>query len=128
MSSASHYNKSNFNTSVNRLQYLRLSTLPINSKEILDNYTKGKLPIKLLNSSYFSPWFIVGEAEGNFDSVISQNPKVLPKFRLRLTSKCLDIVLLCAIKIYFGSGSLYLRKETGVFTLEVSSQETIKKI
>ena len=31
--------------------------------------------------------------------------------------KYLGIVLLCAIINYFGSGSLYLRKETGVFTL-----------
>lgn len=53
---------------------------------------------------------------------------MLPKFRLGLTSKCLDIVLLCAIKFFFGYGSFYLRKETGVFTLEVSSQETIKKL
>lgn len=85
----------------------------INSKEIIDNYKDVKLPSEVLSSKYsFSPWFIVGfvEAEGNFDISINVNPKVLPKFRFRLSSKYLDIVFLCAIKNYFDSGSLYLEK------------------
>jgi len=101
----------------------------INSKEVINNYEKDRLSVDLLNSKYFfSPWFIVGfvEAEGNFDILLNKNPNILPKFRFRLTSKYLDIVLLCAIKNFFGSGSLYLRKETQVFTLEISNQEVIE--
>lgn len=100
----------------------------INSKEIINNYGENRLPIEVLNSKYsFSPWFIVGfvEAEGNFDILLNKDPRILPKFRFRITSKYLDIVLLCAIKNYFGSGSIYLRKDTQVFTLEISSQEVI---
>jgi len=101
----------------------------INSKEILDNYHNVKLPLDVLNSKYsFSPWFIVGfvEAEGNFDISISANSKLLPKFRFRIALKYIDIVLLCAIKNYFGSGSIFFRKDTQVFTLEISSQEVIE--
>jgi len=72
--------------------------------------------------------FIVGytEAEGNFDININKYPKVLSKFRFRLSSKYLNILLLCAIRNYFGSGSLFLRKETVVFTLEISSKKVIE--
>ena len=68
----------------------KLNPIIINRKEILDNYKDFKLPVKLLNTTYsFSPWFIEGftKAEGNFDIIINTNPKVLPKFRFRLSSK-----------------------------------------
>ena len=53
MSSAYHNNKSKFYTSINRLPRSHFSTLTtpinINSKDILDNYTKkNKLPVELL--------------------------------------------------------------------------------
>ena len=53
MSSAYHNNKSKFYTSINRLPRSQFSTLTttinINSKDILDNYTKkNKLPVELL--------------------------------------------------------------------------------
>ena len=106
-----------------------LKPIIINSKEILDNYKEIKLPVELLNSTYsYSPWFIVGftEAEGNFYLIINTKPKILPKFRFRLSSKYLDIVLLCAIRNYFGSGSIFYRRETKVFILEISRQEVIE--
>jgi len=130
--------KRDLNYSINKLHLHHYSTkasnidnnkpILINSKEIINNYEDVKLPIEVLNSKYsFSPWFIIGfvEAEGNFDISLSSNPRILPKFRFRITSKYLDIVLLCALKNYFGSGSIFLRKDTQVFTLEISSQKVI---
>lgn len=92
-----------------------------------------KITGPVLNSNFNPhPWFIVGftEAEGNFDISIFNNTKALGskgiKFRFRLTAKYLDVVLLCGIKNYFGSGTLFFRKDTEVVTLEISSIDTIK--
>jgi hypothetical protein len=81
----------------------------------------------------FSPWFLTGftEAEGNFDILLFLNSKALAqtsiKFRFRLSANYKDIVLLCAIKNFWGSGQISLiRKDTGVITMEISSIEVIK--
>ena len=47
----------------------------------------------------------------------SLSPIIINSKEILNNYKYLGIVLLCAIINYFGSGSLYLRKETGVFTL-----------
>ena len=47
----------------------------------------------------------------------SLSPIIINSKEILNNYKYLGIVLLCAIIKYFGSGSLYLRKETGVFTL-----------
>lgn len=81
----------------------------------------------------FSPWFLTGftDAEGNFDITFVNNVRALAKtgikFRFRLSANYRDVVLLCAIKNYFGSGSISLiRKDTNVIILEISSIEVIK--
>lgn len=92
-----------------------------------------KITGPVLNSNFKpNPWFIVGfsEAEGNFDFSIFNNSRALCskgiKFRFRITSKYTDIVLLCAIRNYFGNGTFFFRKDTEVVTLEISSIETLK--
>ncbi len=99
----------------------------IESRKIVGPVLESTLP------NDFSPWFLTGftEAEGNFDISLFLNPKALAhtgiKFRFRLSANYKDIVLLCAIKNYFGSGQISLiRKDTGVITMEISSIEIIK--
>lgn len=106
------------------------------TKVLIDN-NKFKMEQKIsgpvLNSNFNpNPWFLVGftEAEGNFDISIFNNERALGskgiKFRFRLTAKYSDIVLLCGIRNYFGSGAFFFRKETEVVTLEITSIETIQ--
>jgi len=85
--------------------------------------------------SNLSPWFLTGfiEAEGNFDILLFSNLRALAKtgikFRFRIAANYKDIVILCAIKNYFGSGSIsIIRKDTDVVTLEISSIEVIKNV
>lgn len=92
----------------------------------------------VLNSTFpanVSPWFLTGytDAEGNFDIHIFSNGKALAKtgikFRFRIAANYKDIVLLCAVKNYFNSGSIStIRKDTDVVMLEISSIEVIKNV
>lgn len=82
-----------------------------------------------------SPWFLTGfiEAEGNFDISVFPSPRALAntgiKYRFRVSANYKDIVLLCAVNNYFGTGSVStIRKGTDVLSIEISSIETIKNI
>jgi len=97
-----------------------------------------KIEGPVLNSTFpanVSPWFLTGytDAEGNFDIHIFSNGKALAKtgikFRFRIAANYKDIVLLCAVKNYFNSGSIStIRKDTDVVMLEISSIEVIKNV
>ena len=51
------------------------------------------------------------------------------KYRFRVSANYKDIVLLCAVNNYFGTGSVStIRKGTDVLSIEISSIETIKNI
>jgi len=118
----------------------QMENVPVDNTKSLINpelfVTSRKIEGPVLDASLpsnFSPWFLTGfaDAEGNFDIVYFKNAKVLAqtgiKFRFRLSANYKDIVLLSAIRNYFGSGALSLiRKDTKVVTLEVSSIEIIR--
>nr|YP_010846146.1 LAGLIDADG homing endonuclease [Cyathus stercoreus]WEV87333.1 LAGLIDADG homing endonuclease [Cyathus stercoreus] len=82
-----------------------------------------------------SPWFLTGmtDAEGNFDIQVFSNTRALAntgiKYRFRMSSNYKDIVLLCAINNYFGSGTVSrIRTDTNVVQIEISSIDKIQKI
>jgi hypothetical protein len=132
-SSLIRYNSTNLNSNFIYSSNLKFIKSLIDPNKFIDS---RKIEGPVLDSLFpknVSPWFITGftEAEGNFDIQIFHNSKALAqtgiKFRFRISSNYKDIVLLCAIKNYFGKGNISLiRKDTGVVTLEVSSIEFIQ--
>jgi hypothetical protein len=120
----------------------RNNSLLVNQNKALINpesfLKTGKIEGRILESIFplnFSPWFLTGftDAEGNFDFMFIKNERALAKtgikFRFRITANYRDVVILCAIRNYFGAGTISsIRKDTKVVTFEIGSIEVIKNI
>src|SRR2546423_1399926 len=134
------YNSTNSKSGINNVQNLE-NTLGDKDKSLINPetfLTTRRIEGPVLDSRFpkgVSPWFICGftDAEGNFDIQIFNNIRALAKtgikFRFRLSANYRDVVLLCAIKNFFGGGSISLiRKDTGVISLEICSNDLIRDL
>jgi len=133
-------NSTNSTSGLNEVSNLENNSLD-NNKSLINPESfleSRKIEGPVLDSGFpkdVSPWFLTGfiDAEGSFDISLFSNVRALAKtgvkFRFRVSANYRDVVLVCAIRNYFGSGAISLiRKDTSVISLEISSIETIKNI